>query len=192
MRGKLFGYLALREACGITPAHAGKTRENALALYDGGDHPRACGENRFLSQLVADHGGSPPRMRGKPIKGAVAAYATGITPRACGENGYPIEIVETPVGSPPRMRGKHFDYYPAHDLFGITPAHAGKTFCGDFSVAFSRDHPRACGENRPSRVSRSRSRGSPPRMRGKLVIEVGKVVWDGITPAHAGKTKAIL
>ena len=45
-----------------------------------------------------------------------------------------------------------------------------------------------CGENRSSRVSRSRSKGSPPRVRGKLPHCHEIAGQAGITPACAGKT----
>ena len=65
MRGKLFGYLALREACGITPAHAGKTMTAIQELMYDWDHPRACGENPEGCVVLDNPPGSPPRMRGK-------------------------------------------------------------------------------------------------------------------------------
>ena len=49
---------------GIIPAHAGNTEEYNPDTDDVRDHPRACGEHRYLiisSVLLA---GSSPRMRG--------------------------------------------------------------------------------------------------------------------------------
>ena len=71
--------------------------------------------------------------------------------------------------------------------FWITPAYAGKSRFPSSTAPYRRDHPRVCGEK--SRVCRPRmpSRGSPPRMRGKVVQTAGDVLCHGITPACAGK-----
>ena len=50
---------------GITPAHAGKTVKNHVAIVILKDHPRACGENFRDLQQCASGAQSPPRMRGK-------------------------------------------------------------------------------------------------------------------------------
>ena len=72
---------------------------------------------------------------------------------------------------------------------GITPAHAGKTKQVDRFAHCFRDHPRACGENFQRAESEKARLGSPPRMRGKLSEITEENVGDGITPAHAGKTR---
>ena len=71
---------------------------------------------------------------------------------------------------------------------GITPAHAGKTSLPRPMTSSQRDHPRACGENPSRSALPSSGRGSPPRMRGKLLGESAGACRLGITPAHAGKT----
>ena len=48
----------------ITPAHAGNTPRGRSPFPRVRDHPRACGEHIFLSQILPKHPGSPPRMRG--------------------------------------------------------------------------------------------------------------------------------
>ena len=51
----------------------------------------------------------------------------------------------------------------------ITPAYAGKTLTGLNPYFPNWDHPRVCGENRLIVCARLICRGSPPRMRGKLI-----------------------
>ena len=51
------------------------------------------------------------------------------------------------------------------------------------------DHPRACGEKAEFTAPTSALLGSPPRMRGKVIIRHHLSIWDRITPAHAGKRK---
>ena len=208
MRGKLFGYLALREACGITPAHAGKTMTAIQELMYDWDHPRACGENLNWIPSSCSILGSPPRMRGKQGVGGFRPRPAGITPahagktsrrsqgisrkgdhpRACGENSTISQRSVRSEGSPPRMRGKHISLKAVKVVLGITPAHAGKTASPCRSRTRVRDHPRACGENDKVAVKKSCKAGSPPRMRGKLPNPIPVSHLDGITPAHAGKT----
>ena len=52
----------------------------------------------------------------------------------------------------------------------------------------STDHPRACGENDSFTGITLSIRGSPPRMRGKLLPAGVGAFPVRITPAHAGKT----
>ena len=86
------------------------------------------------------------------------------------------------------MRGKPVLVYADEGAPGITPAHAGKTAPGLIRCESFRDHPRACGENRPSPRPQWSPAGSPPRMRGKPIVYPTDTPFSGITPAHAGKT----
>ena len=49
---------------GITPARAGNSRPARAARPEWGDHPRACGEQRFITAAMRSAVGSPPRVRG--------------------------------------------------------------------------------------------------------------------------------
>ena len=86
------------------------------------------------------------------------------------------------------MRGKLRRYRKNVKSFGITPADAGKTDSEGYFFMTEEDHPRGCGENLPSLSRGIGLRGSPPRMRGKLMGAVKKGKASGITPADAGKT----
>ena len=55
-----------------------------------------------------------------------------------------------------------------------------------------RDHPRRCGENSNWVDKTGETLGSPPQVRGKLMLENIKDLRSGITPAGAGKTFAVL
>ena len=86
------------------------------------------------------------------------------------------------------MRGKLVYSSLPLSVSGITPADAGKTQTPPQCSRWERDHPRGCGENDFKLKSNRKEVGSPPRMRGKLVIPQ---IIDGIvtiTPADAGKT----
>ncbi len=106
----------------------------------------------------------------------------------CGENLAAGAVVSMKPGSPPRVRGKPASAMCAPPTRWITPACAGKT-TRIFEIFQSpRDHPRVCGENSTEFTPAARCRGSPPRVRGKLIV--GNLIRHAcrITPACAGKT----
>ncbi len=109
-------------------------------------------------------------------------------PRGCGENDSPAMLRAFYTGSPPRMRGKRKDCVHFEDATGITPADAGKTLSDVDRDGNKKDHPRGCGENTVRTANLRHRRGSPPRMRGKLLHCKLHLVYGGITPADAGKT----
>ena len=65
------------------PAYAGKTKPPILVAMPAAEHPRVCGENALLTQLIFPLKGTSPRMRGKhrPVRpqklaqGNIPAYA---------------------------------------------------------------------------------------------------------------------
>ena len=172
----------------ITPADAGKTPESYTKSSTHWDHPRGCGENIRLRQLLHSSKGSPPRMRGKRALSHMQTVSPRITPadagkttvlarhrrglqdhpRGCGENPLTKPLTFLSRGSPPRMRGKR----AAAAAAAVAPG----------------DHPRGCGENRATPMKQKSRLGSPPRMRGKPTIICSGVNSSGITPADAGKT----
>ena len=93
----------------------------------------------------------------------------------------------SPLRSPPRMRGKGIADDEARAAVGITPACAGKSELPRFFLRCPWDHPRVCGEKMVSMIPHRRSRGSPPRVRGKAKRHARLLLPAGITPACAGK-----
>ena len=110
-------------------------------------------------------------------------------PRGCGENSPSVKSAVPVIGSPPRMRGKLLVHNFVDNCLRITPADAGKTGIASIYSKAERDHPRGCGENSPSVKSAVPVIGSPPRMRGKLDMELFQAHYNRITPADAGKTQ---
>ena len=107
MRGKLVAGVDFGCATGITPAHAGKTRNRPLRGQGFRDHPRACGENHPGQPERGKQAGSPPRMRGKLFFAPFNQLAPRITPAHAGKtNGVNI----LPVGDKdhPRACGENF------------------------------------------------------------------------------------
>ena len=189
MRGKVQLWFSRAVTTRITPAHAGKSPRPARSRPRGWDHPRACGEKSFQNTLPSPSLGSPPRMRGKaplhsshfglhgitPAHAGKSAHRVHLTaihgdhPRACGEKDHIISVRSFFQGSPPRMRGKVLVTVYQNVADGITPAHAGKSMASRSSRLAAWDHPRACGEKQVIMWLHIIRKGSPPRMRGKVI-----------------------
>ena len=109
----------------------------------------------------------------------------------CGENNLKGRICAIYIGSPPRVRGKPAHASNTQYRNRITPACAGKTWRRYMYGSRAEDHPRVCGENSASTVTRPNCLGSPPRVRGKLPFSCSSFAHFGITPACAGKTASL-
>ena len=176
MRGKEQGKLCVGLCRGITPAYAGKRLPLPDIAAQTQDHPYVCGEKYDCSGQKFTNWGSPPRMRGKVVQADPAARSLGITPayagkrwctsgrrsaawdhpRICGEKPSQKGCGSCPAGLPPHMRGKEERAEMEKAARRITPAYAGKSTIFSTSARVSWDHPRVCGEKRPSQF--------PPRI----------------------------
>ena len=207
MRGKGSADVRTGQRTGITPAYAGKSPPAERSGPIRWDHPRVCGEKMDAATIQSGNAGSPPRMRGKDRRAVQGGIPAGITPayagkspvvrerflpaqdhpRVCGEKRSAGLGGRDGLGSPPRMRGKDRKDTDDAGIERITPAYAGKRQPDGQRRQLHRDHPRVCGEKSlPPRPMRAQ-RGSPPRMRGKVVefLYALQPLW--ITPAYAGK-----
>ena len=171
----------------VSPAYAGKRRTIPRRRSAAPDHPRVCGEKLYPICSSIDLWGSPPRMRGKAKEEPYRPCHPGITPRMCGEKSAVPLATPVRVGSPPHVRGKApfggFAKVPG----GITPAYAGKRSAKPLHSYNSWDHPRVCGEKGDGSSAAAAEPGSPPRMRGKVLLSPFFQPMPGITPAYAGK-----
>ena len=132
--------------------------------------------------------GITPAYAGKSVINGSEWLSSRDHPRICGEKcNQRVRMVEQP-GSPPHMRGKDMGLRASRIAGGITPAYAGKRNRFRFASFYKRDHPRICGEKYLAAGFSSRSRGSPPHMRGKGSFDKMAVSCLGITPAYAGKS----
>ena len=208
VRGK-GGSLSLPMIAGrITPASAGKSSTDCRSKSGRRDHPRECGEKRFVAVYPPLEIGSPPRVRGKEGKEMIKNQQGRITPasagkrtspccigmertyhpRECGEKKRIVLYATFRLGSPPRVRGKVTLPRRPPAAAGITPASAGKRWTVAGTVAARWDHPRECGEKRHLSSISDFERGSPPRVRGKVGFIVFVQTAVRITPASAGKS----
>ena len=127
-------------------------------------------------------------MRGKAIRRDGCIGLRRDHPRVCGEK-YQLGVVK-PLheGSPPRMRGKAYKGADQTTRRGITPAYAGKSLVRAKHTVIAQDHPRVCGEKACATWRGRTALGSPPRMRGKVTMNLYPHDIEGITPAYAGKS----
>ena len=95
-------------------------------------------------------------------------------------------------GSPPRVRGTGARPPWLLAVTGITPACAGNSAHRSGSWGHMEDHPRVCGEQSSFRRAATRSRGSPPRVRGTAAGWSRRKGSGRITPACAGNSLAPL
>ena len=109
-------------------------------------------------------------------------------PRAYGENLLLLLVFAAELGSSPRIRGKLMLHWEHIIDRGLIPAHTGKTCRRPCTVRRYWAHPRAYGENPCPLSVPSSTRGSSPRIRGKLGWWWGVGVEGGLIPAHTGKT----
>ena len=135
--------------------------------------------------------GITPAYAGKSSRVSSFLWLFWDHPRVCGEKGTGLTNVTSPMGSPPRMRGK--DRHRVAVAYGnrITPAYAGKRAGACARGASTRDHPRVCGEKLKFGTNVTKNPGSPPRVRGKVVLCPDVLFPFGITPACAGKRDRI-
>ena len=137
-------------------------------------------------QLLVDR--ITPACAGKSHPLFIQQRASRDHPRVCGEKPQPATHSAAPPGSPPRMRGKDEQTTGKNENARITPAYAGKRSQGVAALQLGWDHPRVCGEKPHLTPAIDRSKGSPPRMRGKVAPMRPRIAPPGITPACAGKS----
>ena len=73
-------------------------------------------------------------------------------------------------GSPPHVRGIPKEVRKVDNIDGITPACAGNTSPKKTRANANGDHPRMCGEYRLGLCHIDPQGGSPPHVRGILVV----------------------
>ena len=129
-------------------------------------------------------------MRGKVSRRGVDKRAWRDHPRLCGEKRCTGNFSGHDDGSPPPMRGKVKPFLCPLCHKGITPAYAGKSLFTFRKVMRLRDHPRLCGEKYSVYFLPLYGIGSPPPMRGKVIVDPVAETTSRITPAYAGKSVA--
>ena len=109
-------------------------------------------------------------------------------PRVCGEKKNGKIYDGKALGSPPRVRGKAARLPLVLSGARITPACAGKRAPNSKHPPVAEDHPRVCGEKEYLIYRKLFDEGSPPRVRGKVLLLCLGMNRLRITPACAGKS----
>ena len=86
------------------------------------------------------------------------------------------------------MRGEGQGYRLYAHVLGITPACAGRSTVKLMFFMSAPDHPRVCGEKLAGAGRVRLSLGSPPRVRGEVIVEHLHKLNCRITPACAGRS----
>ena len=192
----------------IIPAYAGSTDLQSAPDHLRKDHPRVCGEHSIRALPAFVRRGSSPRMRGAPCRSTLLACSAGIIPayagstslkaliaptlrdhpRVCGEHEAGQGRLHPLGGSSPRMRGAQGRPAGSRLDKRIIPAYAGSTCRRSCATAWTRDHPRVCGEHIVYSFQGYAGSGSSPRMRGAQITKPLACIWIGIIPAYAGST----
>ena len=192
MRGKVNHKSARSIGHRITPAYAGKRGQLSDSVAGQWDHPRLCGEKQWHMEVYAICDRITPAYAGKRRKLSRLLIFSSDHPRLCGEKGFRDFYKIVGKGSPPPMRGKAQPFSLHFTSRRITPAYAGKSAAVKLQLITRQDHPRLCGEKVRLHAAAFADSGSPPPMRGKEYIDTEKLFEQGITPAYAGKSKAVI
>ena len=188
MREKRFLSKPATCTSGITPVCAGKTSVSCLAGTVTPGSPPRVREKLGCDLLHGIDRRITPACAGKTFTSLVEEKLHRDHPRVCGKNDFALLFSYSFSGSPPRVREKPKLLRHNRRNFRITPASAGKTMLVCLSGCHLRDHPRECGKNGKEKSVASNPKGSPPRVREKLMLSTNPLAETRITPASAGKT----
>ena len=187
-RGKPTGCVTGCEESGLIPAHAGKTTNGTCLFIAMRAHPRSRGENPKRTDRTRDARRLIPAHAGKTGSVARGLGVDGAHPRSRGENSTSKPVSKAKPGSSPLTRGKRAPVGSMSFTRGLIPAHAGKTSRRRCRRWRAGAHPRSRGENaQGDHVARAVA-GSSPLTRGKRFRVRSKQSFEGLIPAHAGKT----
>ncbi len=148
-----------------------------------------CGNDICSHSRRNSHSGSPPLVRERLVRKADRNFLLGITPacagttrrndrtavqpedhpRLCGNDLFLHFVHGINQGSPPLVRERPEETAKTYPRIRITPACAGTTYCQYLIQLIAQDHPRLCGNDIFSHLSRVFVLGSPPLVRERQV-----------------------
>ena len=152
---------------------------------------------------------TPPLTRGRRRRGRLPADRFRNTPAYAGKTGGLFPFLRGPrkhprlrgedaswdtdkderTETPPLTRGRRKVAHPENFRHGNTPAYAGKTWNPHAMRAGKGKHPRLRGEDYSAERQGKREAETPPLTRGRQFGTYVRLIWDGNTPAYAGKTQ---
>ena len=155
--------------------------------FELGSPPLA--RERLLSDQFGVEGiGITPARAGKTATTYISTMPWQDHPRSRGKDSARLTASRIRSGSPPLARERPAAIPANAWTRRITPARAGKTDSTHGSAHTARDHPRSRGKDYIRRRMIPGCCGSPPLARERPGVSAGDVLYQGITPARAGKT----
>ena len=109
--------------------------------------------------------------------------------RVCGADGKVQDNATRDAGSPPRVRSRPTRRLGIAGRMGITSACAEQTLTSSTCPLTPWDHLRVCGADVPRCAMYQPTRGSPPRVRSRLLLAFDDLGDVGITSACAEQTR---
>jgi len=206
VRGTEFGALRIDAQARFIPACAGNSHGCGWPVCSQAVHPRVCGEQWEVRDLLNDGTGSSPRVRGtgrptfRPVcwQRFIPACAgnscsrrlwepqSPVHPRVCGEQQCCALAESGCFGSSPRVRGTDSAGVIATGIRRFIPACAGNSRFHGPPPEHQPVHPRVCGEQHIADPDSNLGDGSSPRVRGTVAGHTPNRLQDRFIPACAG------
>ena len=192
------------------PACAGEPSTRSLLTKKARVYPRVCGGTSVGRERVDFTSGLSPRVRGNPgsrgrcptSSGSIPACAgepsltasqareLQVYPRVCGGTWSAVRPTILSNGLSPRVRGNLLTADDDAKLTGSIPACAGEPAYFNDSGNADAVYPRVCGGTKTEKLSRCKSGGLSPRVRGNLISGSLKPLDTRSIPACAGEPPA--
>ena len=152
----------------IIPTRVGTRSVLFFALFNGEDHPHACGDKITSKNELSSKRGSSPRVWGQvqtngvfypnfriiPTRVGTRKQKNTISqvvrdhPHACGDKKYNHDVGNGRGGSSPRVWGQGTAKNKKELLERIIPTRVGTRKVAVYCVECLQDHPHACGDKR--------------------------------------------
>src|SRR6266508_4414435 len=176
---------------GFRPVHPHACRDDDCLVLElagpVGSPPRVWGRLRALAPLNSPSRFTPTRV-GTTILRPHSTTANAVHPHACGDDLLGQHGLTIHTGSPPRVWGRLAGRHLSFSALGFTPTRVGTTPSRVQAGRLRSVHPHACGDDRSARMERTRGRGSPPRVWGRLArISIDQDL-KRFTPTRVGTT----
>ena len=113
-------------------------------------------------------------------------------PHACGDKSKSPSSNNSSKGSSPRVWGQAFFISFIPPVLRIIPTRVGTRTFRVFDSSHFGDHPHACGDKTPYRISAHSRKGSSPRVWGQGYTKNLNINNGGIIPTRVGTREKIL
>ena len=167
MQGKGINNINSRKALRITPACAGKSRNERVYGNNCKDHPCVCREKAVDDTYIYPKIGSPLRVQGKDCVKRRNYKNSRITPACAGKRSVVIATFWDVEDHPCVCREKNRSLCKHPPQIRITPACAGKSSTLCPGATRYEDHPCVCREKVDPSAASFITEGSPLRVQGK-------------------------